>query len=243
MTEESNIIRHLLDDSQLTIGTPSKTLIAKYSHHVSALLATYRFLDLELLHNDPHTDPFPPRTLYSNRITPKMIEKVKIKDRWKKLDNWQQLLIEFKRCYNGASLDQQDLVVVDESPFVKTLVHLQGLSESYSNQKFNSLVQNFRGAALHWAFLHEMAHADSNKLPALPDNLSCIVDNKTLFQLHEKYHPNTRQKMNQYLRRHSQGELVLPLHLSLMITPCFLLMQATLVKSKFPRQSIYEVSV
>ncbi len=196
MTEESSNIRYLLGDSEslstIGPGALSKTLVAKYSHHVSALLSTYRFLDLELLHNNPHTNnTYPLPTPRVNRVTPNMVEKVKIKDRWKKLDNWQQLLIEFKKCYNGASFEQQDPVVVNDSQCAKSLVHLQGLSESYSNQKFTALVQNFRGAALHWTFLHEMAHSDSYQLPVLPETLSCIADKKTLFQLHERYQPHT----------------------------------------------------
>ena len=77
----------------------------------------------------------------------------------------------------------------------------------------------------------------------MPETLSGIVDQNTLRQLNERYQPRTREKMDSYLRKHSQGELVLPLHLALMLTPCFLLMLTNLVKSNFPRQAIYQVSV
>lgn len=218
------------------------TLAAKYSHQVSALLSAYRLLDLELLYNGPNDSTTRPPS-YPNSLRPHMIEKVKIKDRWKKLDNWRELLIEFRDLYNSVSFEEEDIVSVDESPFRGSLAHLQGLAESHWNQKFTSVVQNFRGAALHWTFLHETAHRDSQKLPVLPETLSAIVDQRTLSQLNEHYEPHTRAKMNNYLREHRQGELVLPLHLSLMLTPCFLIMLTSLAKSKFPRSSINEVSV
>lgn len=247
------MIRHLLGDSLSTIRTLSPTLVAKYSHHVSALLTTYRLLDLELLHNGPDHPIFTPPTSYSNRVTPQMVEKVKVKNRWKQLENWQELLNDFKKCHNSVSLgnngiseslEGRDLVLIDESPpFNGSLAHLQGLAESHSNQKFTSLVQNFRGAALHWTALQETSTLNSHKLPVMPETLSGIADKNIIRQLNEKYKPHTREKMDEYLRKHTQGELVLPLHLSLMITPFFLLMQSTLVKSKFPRQSIHQVSV
>lgn len=237
------MIRHLLGDSLSTIGTLTQRLAANYSHHISALLTSYRLLDLELLHNDQYhsTISFPPS--HPNRVTPQMVEKVKVKDRWKNLDNWRELLVKFKDCYEGASLGEQDLAVIDKSAFRGSLAHLQGLAESHSNQRFTSLVQNFRGAALHWTILYETAHLNAHKLPAIPETLSGIIDPKTLQQVHERYQPHTREKMDAYLRQHNQGELVLPLHLSLMISPCFLLMPSTLVKSKFPRQTLYQVSI
>ena len=172
-----------------------------------------------------------------------MVEKVKVKDRWKKLENWRDLLIEFRDCYNGVSLGEEDIVTIDESPFLGSLAHLQGLAESHSNQKFTNVVQNFRGAALHWTYLHETTHLDTYNLPVMPETLSNIVDKKTLSQLNERYQPHTREKMDKYLRKHNRGELVLPFHLSLMLTPCFLLMLSNLVSSKFPRQTIYQVSI
>ncbi|KJA14061.1 hypothetical protein HYPSUDRAFT_209013 [Hypholoma sublateritium FD-334 SS-4] len=101
-----------------------------------------------------------------------MVEKVTVKDRWKKLENWRELLIEFRDCYNGVSLGEEDLVSIDDSPFVGSLAHLQGLAESHSNQRFTSAVQNFRGAALHWTFLHETTHLNTQILPVMPETLS-----------------------------------------------------------------------
>lgn len=241
-TQDSTIIRHLLGDPWSTIGTVTQKLATKYSQQVSALLATYRILDLELLHNGlDHPITLPPS--YPNSITPQMVEKDKVKDCWDKLDNWRELLIDFRDCYDSVSRGERNLVFISESPFRGSLAHLQGLAESYSNQQFTSLLQNFRGAALHWTFLHETTHLDTHKLPVLPESLSAIVDHRTLYQLNERYPPHIREEMDKYLRQHRQGELVLPLHLSLMVTPCFLLMLKTIIKSKFPRQSIYQVSV
>ncbi len=222
-------------------ATVTPNLAAKYSHQVSALLTAYRLLDFELLYNSPgHPITFPP--VYPNSITLEMVEKPRVKERWRKLDNWQKLLVEFRDCYNGAT-PGEDITPISEPSLCGSLAHLQGLAESHTKQKFTSLIQNFRGAALHWTFLHETAQLNAQKLPAIPENVSAMVDQQTFCHLNEKLEPHTRKKVSNYLQDHSQGELVLPMHLSLMITPCFLLMPATLVKSKFPRQSIYQVSV
>ena len=206
-------------------------------------MTAYRLLDFELLYNRPgqHPTTFPP--LYPNRITPEMVEKHQVKDRWRRLNHWQKLLIEFRDCYNGATLREEDIAPIGQSAFCGSFAHLQGLAESHTNQKFTSLVQNFRGAALHWTFLHETAQLDTQRLPAIPENVSAIVDQEIFHHLNENFDPYTRKKVDNYLRKHTQGELVLPLHLSLMITPCFLLIPTTLVKSKFPRQLIYQVSI
>lgn len=221
----------------------TKKLAARYSHQVSALLTAYRLLDLELLHYGPeHPITLPPS--HPNSITPSMLETPKVKDRWRKLNNWQELLIDFRNCYhNELSLQVQDLVSVDESPLRGSLSHLQGLADSYSSQEFASVVQNFRGAALHLTFLHEITDLNTHELPSIPENVSTIINRDILRQLHEMYQPHTLAKMDSYLRKHSQGELVLPLHLSMLLTPCFLLMSSTLVKSKFPRESIYQVRI
>ena len=239
-TQDSAIIRGLLGDRCSPISAAvTPTQIAKYSYQVSALLAVYRLLDFELLYNRPG-QPITLPPLYPNCITPEMVEKQKVKDRWRKLGNWQMLLIEFRDCYDGITFGE-DIVRISEPPFSGSLAHLQGLAESHTNQKFTNLVQNFRGAALHWTFLHGMA--DEHRLPTIPNTISAIVDKDIIRQLDEHYQPQARAKMDSYLRQHSRGELVLPLHLSLLLTPCFLLMGTTLVKSKFPRQSIYRVSI
>ena len=206
------------------------------------MLTTYRLLDLELLHNGPDLPLLLPPP-YSNNVTPEMVEKVKVKDRWKKLANWRELLIEFRDCYNNISVKEEDLVSVEGSPFKGSLAHLQGLADSHSNQKFTSVVQNFRGAALHWTILYETARRDTHELAVMPENIGGIIDQESLLQLHKNYQPHTRQKIHSYLRQHGRGELVLPLHLSLMLTPCFLLMLTSLVNSKFPRQTVYQVSI
>ena len=172
-----------------------------------------------------------------------MVDKVKVKERWKNLNNWQDLLIKFRDCYKGASLGEENLTTIKGSAYRGSLAHLEGLAELHSNQKFTSLVQNFRGAALHWTMLHETAHLGTDRLPAMPQSLSGIVDPDIIRQLNTRYKLHTQQKMDAYLRQHTQGELVLPLHLSLMISPCFLLMPINLVKSKFPRQAVFQVSV
>ena len=244
MTEESAMIRRLLGDSSSTILALTPRLAANHSHHVSALLTTYRLLDLELLHDDlrcPPALPSPPS--HPNQITPQMVDKVKVKERWKNLNNWQDLLIKFRDCYKGASLGEENLTTIKGSAYRGSLAHLEGLAESHSNQKFTSLVQNFRGAALHWTVLHETAHLGTDRLQAMPQSLSGIVDPDIIRQLNTRYKLHTQQKMDAYLRQHTQGELVLPLHLSLMISPCFLLMPINLVKSKFPRQAVFQVSV
>lgn len=221
----------------------TQNLAAKYSHQVSALLAAYRLLDLELLQKSPEHPATLPSS-YPNRITSRMVETYKIKERWRKLNNWQELLIEFRNCYHSeVSLAVEDIVSVDGSRLRGTLAHLQGLAQLHSNQQFANVVQNFRGAALHWTLVHEMTHSNTRELPSIPENVSAIIDRYTLRQLSESYHPHTVAKMNNYLRQHSQGELALPLHLSLLLTPCFLLMPTTLVSSKFPRQSVYQVSI
>lgn len=207
---------------------------------MSALLTIYRLLDLELFYNGPHYS-ITPILPYSNGLQTHMIEKARVRDRWKKLNNWQLLLTEFRDLYNSISVTEEDLIFINESPFGGSVAHLQGLADLHSNHKFTNVIQNFRVAALHWTFLHESTHRDSHALPILPETLSAIVDPNTLKQLKERYEPHTRAKMDAYLRQHRQGELVLPLHLSLMLTPCFLLMLTSLVKSKFPRASINEV--
>lgn len=245
MTQESVGIRQLLGDRRLGFTSATVTvtpkLAAKYSHHVSALLAAYRLLDLELLHSAPDPTMLPP--LYPNSITPQMAEKAKVKDHWRKLDNWQRLLIEFRNCYDGISQGEEDIAPTVESSLCGSLAHLQGLADTYSNQKFTSVIQNFRGAALHWTLMHEMACLNTHELPAIPESISAIIDQETFHCVNEMYQPHTREKMDVYLREHSRGKLVLPLHLSLMMTPCFLLMPTTLVKSKFPQQSIYQVRI
>ncbi|KJA27946.1 hypothetical protein HYPSUDRAFT_34182 [Hypholoma sublateritium FD-334 SS-4] len=242
MTQESAIVRYLLGDRGSTTASAMVTpkLAAIYSYHVSALLAAYRLLDLELLHSSPDPTMLPP--LYSNCITPQMVEKATIKDRWRKLGNWQQLLIEFRNLYGGISQEEEGVVSIVDSPLRGSLAHLQGLAETHSNQKFSNVIQNFRGAALHWTLMHEMARLNTHELPAIPESISAIIDQATLHHVNEMYQPRTREKMGVYLREHSRGELVLPLHLSLMVTPCFLLMPTILVKSNFPRQSIYQLS-
>ena len=235
------MIRHLLGDPWCTISSPSPTLVSKYSNRVAALLALYRLLDLELLHNGTGL-PIPRPPLYPNNIIPEMLETVKVRDRWKKLENWRGLLIDFRDCFNSVSLGEEEVVSVDDSPFRRSLAHLQTLSESHSNQKFANVVQNFRGAALHWTVLYEITHGDSHELAVMPEVLSGIIDQATIPRIGQQYQPRTRDKMKKYLQQHNHGELVLPLHLSLMLTPCFLLMLVTLVKCKFPRQAIYQVS-
>ena len=235
------MIRHLLGDPRSIISTPSPTLVAKYSNQVAALLALYRLLDLELLHNGTNLAITRPPS-YPNNIIPGMLETIKVRDRWKKLENWRGLLIEFRDCFNGVSLGEEAAVSINESPFRGSLAHLQTLSECHSNQKFSNVVQNFHGAALHWTVLYEITHGDSHELAVMPKVLSHIIEQETIPQISQKYQPHTRDKMKKYLQQHNQGELVLPLHLSLMLTPCFLLMLVTLVKCKFPRQAIYQVS-
>ena len=243
-SQESLIIRQLLGDPQSAIGTVTQKLIAKYSHHVSSLLTTYRLLDLELLHNGPG-HPIPLLPSYPNRITPQMVEAHKVKDRWRKLENWRELLIEFQDCYhhNNFSIGSENTVSVKETPMRGSLAHLHGLAGLHTNLQFGNIVQNFRGAALHWTYLEETTKLNTIQLPNIPDTVSAIADKDTFHHLNEMFPPNVREKMDAYLRQHSQGELVLPLHLSLLLTPCFLLMPMSLVKSKFPRQSIYQVSI
>ena len=238
------MIRQLLGDPQSTIGMVMQKLTAKYSDQVSALLTAYRLLDLEILHSSPeHPIPLPPS--HANCITPQMVEGQKVKDRWRKLENWQGLLIEFKEFYHHSlfSLKKEGAVSFDKSPMRGTLAHLQGLADSYSNQQFGCVVQNFRGAALHWTFLHETAQLDAQKLPTIPENVLAIVTQEAFHRSNGNFDPRAYNKVNNYLQQYSQGDLVLPLHLSLMITPCFLLMPITLAKCKFPRQLTYQVSV
>ena len=238
------MIRRLLGNPQSSIGAVTQNLAAKHSHQVSALLTAYRILDLELLHNGPEY-PLSLPPLYPNRITPEMLAAHKVKERWRKLENWQVLLTEFRNCFysNRLSLKEEDLILVEGTSIRGSLSHLQGLAGSHLNQQFGSVVQNFRGAALHWTLLHETARPDKQELPSIPETTSAIVDKDTLRLLNDRYPPHIRAQMDAYLKQHSQGELVLPLHLSLLLTPCFLLMSTTLVKSKFPRQSIYQVSI
>ena len=241
-TQDSAIIRGLLGDRCSPISAAvTPTQIAKYSYQVSALLAVYRLLDFELLYNRPG-QPITLPPLYPNCITPEMVEKQKVKDRWRKLGNWQMLLIEFRDCYDGITFGE-DIVRISEPPFSGSLAHLQGLAESHTNQKFTNLVQNFRGAALHWTFLHETAQLDAKKLPTIPENVLAIVTQEAFRRSNGNFDPRAYNKVNNYLQQYSQGDLVLPLHLSLMITPCFLLMPITLAKCKFPRQLTYQVSV
>lgn len=212
-----------------------------YAHRIAALLAAYRFLDLELLHNGTgHLAAVPS---FQNCITFEMIQKETVKVRWRKLNNWRETLVQFRDLYENVSMEEEDVVTVNTSPLRGSLTHLQSLADSHSTHKFSSVIQNFRGAALHWTVLHEMAHQDTNKLPVIPESISDIIGSDAFSQLPEYYLPHTHEKMDAYLREHRQGELVLPLHLSLMLTPCFLLMPITLVKSKFPPQSITHVSV
>ena len=172
-----------------------------------------------------------------------MVEKAAVRERWKKLANWQEFLFEFKDCYSSVSVREEDLVVVNESPFKGSLAHLQGLADLHPKQKFISVVQNFRGAALHWTVLHETAHRNTHELAIMPENLAGIIDGKSFQQVNQYYQSHTQERIHTYLRQHGRGELALPLHLSLLLTPCFLLMSTSLVKSKFPRQTIYQVSI
>ncbi len=240
-TQESTVIRFLLGDSLCATYTVTQKLTANYSHQVSALLAAYRALDLELLHTGPNY--FASLPSYQNRITPDMIKKDTVKVRWRKLENWRQILVEFRDLYASLSVKEEDLAPINTSPLRGSIAHLQGLADLHSNQKLASVIQNLRGAALHWTVLHEVTHVDTHRLPVIPESISDIVDAETLRHLNESFQPHTREKMDTYLREHRQGELVLPLHLSLMLSPFFLLMPITLVKSKFPSQSIIQVSV
>ncbi|KAF8192037.1 hypothetical protein BJ912DRAFT_924951, partial [Pholiota molesta] len=56
-----------------------------------------------------------------------------------------------------------------------------------------------------------------------------------------KYDLHTREKMRDYLNDHSSGELSLPLHLSLLLTPLCLLMPVAHVKGRFRRPSLSEL--
>ena len=241
-TQDSAIIRGLLGDRCSPISAAvTPTQIAKYSYQVSALLAVYRLLDFELLYNRPG-QPITLPPLYPNCITPEMVGKQKVKDRWRKLGNWQMLLIEFRDCYDGITFGE-DIVRISEPPFSGSLAHLQGLADLHPKQKFISVVQNFRGAALHWTVLHETAHRNTHELAIMPENLAGIIDGKSFQQVNQYYQSHTQERIHTYLRQHGRGELALPLHLSLLLTPCFLLMSTSLVKSKFPRQTIYQVSI
>ena len=218
----------------------TNNLVARDSLKISALLSIYRLLDLELLINGPeHVVNLPPSS--PNLITSKMVALPKIKPRWKQLNNWQELLFDFQDSYQNFLLEKEDVVAVTGSQYRQSLTHLQGLAESHLDQKIANVVQNFRGAALHWTLLHEMIDLDSDRLPTIPESLASIVSVKDLRNLREWYEDHTRAKMENYLKDHRQGELVLPLHLSLLLTPCFLLMPTPLVKSGFPAQAVWKV--
>ena len=79
-------------------------------------------------------------------------------------------------------------------------------------------------------------------LPSLPETVKEIFDSTTCERIKKACGINTSEKIDSYLANHSHGELVLPLHLSLLLTPLFLLMPLTLVKSKFPRELMNVVS-
>ncbi len=137
-TQDSVIIRGLLGDPWFPVGPAVTTkLAAKHSHQVSVLLTAYRLLDMELLYNRTSPSPLALPAARSNCITHQMVENPAVMDRWRKLDNWQKLIIEFQDCCNGVFFGEKGLVSIDESPFCGSIAHLQGLAESHSNQKIH----------------------------------------------------------------------------------------------------------
>lgn len=185
--------------------------------------------------------------LYPNTVTPAMVEPIKVKEQWKKLENWQTMLKTFFNAVKAGCEKGEDIVIDSSSPFAGSLAHLQGLADSHANQRLNSLIQNFRGAALHLTVIKETARSDANDLAAIPDSASAFFERLQL-TTHSNglplkiFQPHTSKKIGLYLKGHSSGELSLPLHLSLLISPLFLIMPVTHTKGKFPRQSIYQVS-
>lgn len=194
------------------------------------------------------TLPTIPTPSYPSSVTPGMVEVTKVKQSWKKLEKWQDIIITFRNTLRTGLQQVEDLVTDMPSPMRGSLAHLQGLADSHVSQKLNSLIQNFRGAALHLTLMKETANSDNNNLPGIPESISTLVGgaqpavNAGELPL-TKYQPQTREKMDSYLKEHSSGELSLPLHLSLLLTPLFLVMPVTHVKGKFPRPSVYEVCI
>jgi hypothetical protein len=174
-----------------------------------------------------------------------MLEANHISDKWKKLQKWPQILSTFRQAVLEGLSETQTKVMDLQSDLRGSLAHLHGLAESHSDIKLQKLIQNFRGAAMHYTLIKEMAHSDSDLLPGIPDAGFDIVQ-QSQFGLDAgelaKFTATTRKKMDTYLKDYNGGELRLPLHLSLLITPLFMLMPINLAKCQFPRASIHEVS-
>jgi hypothetical protein len=244
------LLRHFLGDPTIDNDTASMAtngtaqLKMKYHDRVSALLAAYRLLDLEILRLG--TVPTIPTPLYPKSLTPQMVEHGKVKPTWKKLEKWQDIIINFRQSLRTGLQPVQGLVTDMPSPLRGSLAHLQGLSDSHAGQKLGTLIQNFRGAALLLTLIKETADFRNTKLPGIPESIAALVAgdqpvvNVAGLPL-TKYDLHTREKMRDYLNDHSSGELSLPLHLSLLLTPLCLLMPVAHVKGKFRRPSLSEV--
>lgn len=242
-------LRCLLGDP--TVQTDDVTLTPKlvstYSDQVSALLAAYRLLDLEVLRMG--AKPTTSTPLHPNIITRSMVEVPTVSKQWKKVENWQKALTTFAKAVDHGFKKAQPIDFTSPLPFCGSLAHLQGLADSHADHELNCLVQNFRGAALHLSLIKDTAHLESTSLPGIPESLGALIEqsplaiNPTELPSTSSYQPHTRKKIDDYLKHYSRGELSLPLHMSLLMTPLFLILPVTHSRGKFPRQAIYQVKI
>ncbi len=229
----------------MTPGLPClhlrQTLTAKYSSQVSALLTIYRLLDLELLHHGPE---YPVVLLLCMEILypPKCWRRSRLGNAGRNSRIGANCLSTSGIVFSACLSEKKTSNHLKHLNFAGLLHIFRDWRSHILTRSSQTWFRTFVAQPFIGPYYTKPTHEDTNDLAIMPEALSSIIDQKTLFQIHQGYLPHTREKISTYLQRHSQGELVLPLHLSLMLTPCFLLMTITLVKCKFPRQAIYQVS-
>ncbi|KAF9474832.1 hypothetical protein BDN70DRAFT_898673, partial [Pholiota conissans] len=216
--------------------------VSDMADKVSAHLATYKLLDLELLRcGKKPSFPVIPRP---KSLTVQMLGVPKAPTLWTKLVNWKEIMLSFNSDVESMSTEVQGKVWHSDSHIRKSLYHLQGLADSALTVRFSKAMHNFRIAAFHYSLMKETASSSSTSLPGLPHRpgsttltISDLTTNNTVW---EKYDSNTVEKMKSFLRNNKRSELMLPLHGSLLLSPLLLLLNINLSKAHFQRPLVYK---
>ncbi|KAF9473555.1 hypothetical protein BDN70DRAFT_937346 [Pholiota conissans] len=221
----------------------SEKLVSDLADTVSAHLAVYRVLELEVhrIGKRP-TSPAPSRP---KSLTSGMIKGIQVPKLWTKLKSWKDVLLDFKSDVDNISPTTQARIHHINSNVQGSLYHLQGLADSDLNAKVTNEMHNFRIAAFHYSLIKETASSSTAILPGIPQGsgtslqMSDLTDDQSIW---DKYNPNTQNKITSFLKRYKRSELRLPLHASLIVSPLILLMNINVSKSHFRRPSVYQLS-
>lgn len=219
----------------------SRQLLKDLFDKVNAHLCQYRILDFEVgccSESGPRSSPpRQPQRLRTQDYSAKQLKFIK------KLSHWKSILTTFNDAVPDNDTAPQAAVMDLNSSFRRSFGHLQCLSEDFATEQIDTIVQNFRVAAMHLTLLQESGY-DADTLPDMPttpansSSLSHFLPQQDL----DKYEDATRKKLCAFMQEHSIGELRLPLHISLLVSMLLLLHPAKLIKAQYPRPSIHDVS-